>query len=481
MMRRRLFSVLAVIVLVTLAGCGGAISDEATTPDDPTNPTPDSPSEPQNELAASSNGTLSVNFINVGQGSSTLIVGPTNETMLIDSGDWSDDGEDVIAYLQTHDIDRIDYLVTTHADADHIGGHEAVIDYLETEGDGVGAVYDPGITSTSQTYRGYLDSVEEHNVTLYETRAGDQIPFEGVEAHVLAPPEGYLANGDRNENSIVVRLGFGQSSFLLPGDGETASEQFLVNEYGTDLNATVLSAGHHGSQSSSGNEFLEVTNPRIAVISSAYDSQYGHPHEEVLERFSQRSIRTYWTATHGNIQLTSNGSAIAVATQHDAPTAPLELRDGDPVEPGVDGEVQNRLVIPVNGSTATPALPDGGTTTEPAEPTDQEGTLSIATIHEDAAGDDNDNLNDEYIVFENTGDQPLELTGWSVADDADHTYTFPSGFTLDPGAQVTLHTGSGTDSPSDLYWGSGRAVWNNGGDTVIVRNDSGSIVLQEEY
>jgi len=183
----------------------------------------------------------------------------------------------VLAYLRTHDIDRIDSLVTTHADADHIGGHEAVIDYFETEGNGIGTVYDPGITSTSQTYTGYLDAIDEHNVTLYETRAGDPIPFDGVETQVLVPPEGYLANGDRNENSIVLRLGFGRSSFLLPGDGETTSEQFLVDEYGAGLNATALSAGHHGSQSSSGSEFLDVTDPRIAVVSSGYDSQYDHP------------------------------------------------------------------------------------------------------------------------------------------------------------------------------------------------------------
>jgi competence protein ComEC len=484
MMRRRFLSILAVVVLVTLAGCGGVISDEATSPDETAGPTPESAGETGDERTASPNGTLSVTFINVGQGSSTLIVGPTNETMLIDSGDWSDNGEDVLAYLRTHDIDRIDSLVTTHADADHIGGHEAVIDYFETEGNGIGTVYDPGITSTSQTYTGYLDAIDEHNVTLYETRAGDPIPFDGVETQVLVPPEGYLANGDRNENSIVLRLGFGRSSFLLPGDGETTSEQFLVDEYGAGLNATALSAGHHGSQSSSGSEFLDVTDPRIAVVSSGYDSQYDHPHESVLDRFSQQSIRTYWTATHGTVRLTSNGSAITVATQRDAPTAPLALRDGEPIEPGVDDALQSRTVISITESTTSPVVPDGGTETnptEPTEPTEQAGALSIVTIHEDAAGDESDNLNDEYIVFENTGDQPLELDGWSVADEAGHTYTFPSGFALDSGAQVTLHTGNGTDSSSDLHWDSGRAVWNNGGDTVTVRNDNGTVVLEEEY
>ena len=492
MTRRRLFSILTVVLLITLAGCSGAPDSGATLTDETTettslpprtSPTPTETATPQ---PASPNGTLSVHFINVGQGASTLIVGPTNETMLIDSGDWSDDGEDVLAYLKAHNIDRIDYLVTSHADADHIGGHAAVIEYFETHGKGIGAVYDPGISSSSQTYQEYLDAVQAHDVTLYETRAGDQIPFEGVETHVLAPPEGYIADGDRNENSLVLQLAFGSSSFLLPGDGEATSEQFLLNEYGNGLNVTVLSAGHHGSQSSSTSEFLDTSTPQVVVISSAYDSQYGHPHEDVLQRFDQRSIRTYWTATHGNVQLTSNGSAITVATQRDAPTAPLELRDGEPIEPGAGDEVKVRTVVPVHGSPTPIATPDGGTTTststtETTETEDHKGTLSIVDVHADADGNDNENLNDEYVVFENTGDQPLDLSGWTVADDAGHTYTFPSGVTLDSGAQITLHTGSGTDTASDLYWGAESAVWNNAGDTIIVRTDSGRIVLEEDY
>ncbi|WP_254525572.1 lamin tail domain-containing protein [Natrinema caseinilyticum] len=473
MMGNRILAVVVVTGFIVLAGCGALVTEDAPrgTTADPSDETPDRPIE-------SPNGTLSVHFINVGQGTSTLVVGPTNETMLIDSGDWSDDGEHVLAYLRDHDIERIDYLVTTHADADHIGGHEAVIDYFETRGEGIGAVYDPGITSSSHTYGDYLNAIDEHDVTLYETRAGDRIPLEGVEIDVLAPPAAYLASGDRNENSIIVRLGFGRSSFLLPGDGETASERYLVDEYGSGLNATVVRAGHHGSESSSGSEFLDVTEPRIAVISSAYESQYGHPHEEVLRRFSRRSIRTYWTATHGDVALTSNGSAITVATQRDAPTAPLALRDGEPIEPDSDEPMQVRAIVPVGGSATTTTVADGATTTDP---TGEGSALSISAIHEDASGDDTVNLNDEYVVFENTGSEPLDLTGWSVADEAGHAYAFPSGFALDSGARVTLHTGSGTDSSSDLHWGADGAVWNNAGDVIIVRDDSGTIVLQEDY
>ncbi|MFC4550431.1 lamin tail domain-containing protein [Halorussus sp. GCM10023401] len=109
------------------------------------------------------------------------------------------------------------------------------------------------------------------------------------------------------------------------------------------------------------------------------------------------------------------------------------------------------------------------------------GSISIAEIHEDASGSDSDNLNDEYVVFENTGSGNLDLTSWTVEDSAGHTYAFLSGFTLTPGAQVTLHTGSGTDSSSDLYWGRGSSVWNNDSDTCSVYDDTGALVVQHSY
>ena len=109
------------------------------------------------------------------------------------------------------------------------------------------------------------------------------------------------------------------------------------------------------------------------------------------------------------------------------------------------------------------------------------GEIAIDLIHADASGDDNDNLNDEYVVFENIGTETLDLTGWSVEDEVAKTYNFPDNFTLDPQAQVTLHTGSGTDSSTDLYWGRGSAVWNNSGDTVFVYDDQGAEVLSRTY
>jgi micrococcal nuclease len=110
-----------------------------------------------------------------------------------------------------------------------------------------------------------------------------------------------------------------------------------------------------------------------------------------------------------------------------------------------------------------------------------ESDLVVEEIHEDAEGNDNENLNDEYVVFENTGDDPLDLTGWSLHDEADHVYAFPDGFVLDAGARVTVYTGSGQDTATALYWGATGAIWNNGGDTVIVENQDGAVVIEREY
>jgi endonuclease YncB( thermonuclease family) len=109
------------------------------------------------------------------------------------------------------------------------------------------------------------------------------------------------------------------------------------------------------------------------------------------------------------------------------------------------------------------------------------GVLVVSEIHEDAAGNDHENENDEYIVFRNDGNESLDLTGWSVEDEADHTYYFPDGFTLDAGDEVTLHTGSGADTDTDLYWGSDAAIWNNGGDTIYVYDESGETVIERSY
>lgn len=137
-----------------------------------------------------------------------------------------------------------------------------------------------------------------------------------------------------------------------------------------------------------------------------------------------------------------------------------------------DGEHVATLADTTTGGTT--ATTDGGTNLGDAQ-------LVVATVHADADGDDRENLNDEYVVFANDGSDALDLTGWTVEDEVGKTYTVPDGFTLAAGDSVTLHTGTGADSDTDLYWGAGSPVWNNDGDTVTVHNSDGTVVLTETY
>ncbi len=473
----RLHPAVVVAVLLVLAGCMGGVTIPGITAAVTAPPTTSTQTTTASQ-PTTPNDTLEVHFINVGQSISTLLIGPTGETMLIDTGHYQDDGEDVLSYLKRKNITRIDYLVVSHNDADHIGGNAQIINYYETKANGIGAIYDPGIAASTQTYSAYLDAVEKHDVPLYVTRAGDTIPFEGVNVSVLGPPKPYLEDRTRNENNIVLKIGFGQTSFLLTGDAEAAQEQCLVETYDDRLNVTILKAGHHGSKTSTSAALLSATTPKAVVVSSAYDSQYGHPHEEVLQRLAERKIPTYWTATHGNIALVSDGKQVTIKTQQAAPTAPRNLRDGAAIDPRATGTLEVQETIsgekhPTQTPSTTVAT-DGGTDGATSN-------LEIAEIHGDASGDESQNLNDEYIVLKNTGETTLDLGSWTVTDAAGHEYTFPKDFQLEAGATVTLHTGSGTDTESDLHWGSGSAVWNNGGDTIIVRNDQGNRILVEEY
>lgn len=107
--------------------------------------------------------------------------------------------------------------------------------------------------------------------------------------------------------------------------------------------------------------------------------------------------------------------------------------------------------------------------------------IAVTEIHEDAEGNEFENLDDEYITFTNNGNSEVDMSGWTVSDAADHVYTFPSGFSLATGQSVTLYTGSGPDTDSELYWGEEAPVWNNGGDTITLEDTSGTVVLQRQY
>ncbi len=335
----RVVLILVFAGLVALAGCsggpGGAADGIETTEGGETetaeeSPTPDTTEDRDGNTP---NGTLEIHHIDVGQADAVLAVSPSGETLVIDTGDWRQDGQGVINYLEAHGVDRIDHLVATHAHADHIGGHAAVIEHFETQKDGVGAAYDSGVASTSQTYGNYLDAIEAHDVTLFEVQEGDTLPFgsDNVTATVLNPPAGEDSS-DIHDNSVALTLGFGEIRYLTTGDAESNVERRLVADWRDELDADVYQAGHHGSSTSSSEEFLDAVSPEVAVISSDFDSQYGHPSDETLRRFADHGISTYWTGIHGDIVVTTDGTNVTVESESDAPTDPLELLELKPTD-----------------------------------------------------------------------------------------------------------------------------------------------------
>ena len=330
---RRLLLIVAVIGVVVLAGCAGAGVD--TDPSGDSGPSADAP-EPEAEPEAESedsedapirvDGELEIHHIDVGQADAALIRTPDGETIVIDTGDWRQDGSGVLEYLDVHGVDRIDHLISTHGHADHIGGHAAIIEHYETERNGIGAVYDSGVTHTSQTYERYLDAVDEYDVELFVVEEGDELPIDDVNVSglVVNPPTGD-SGSNLHDNSVAVVFEFGDVRYLTTGDAETAAETRMIEAWAEELNADIYQAGHHGSTTSSTPQFLDTVDPEIAIISSNFDSQYGHPHDEILEAFGERGIETYWTGVHGDIVLTTDGSAIAVETTNEFSSDAFEL------------------------------------------------------------------------------------------------------------------------------------------------------------
>lgn len=328
---RRLLLVLVVAGLLVVAGCvddptaGEDIeTDDAGSEDAPTDDGgAENGDDDQGEML---DGELEIHHLDVGQADATLLIAPNGETMLIDTGDWRQDGQEVLAYLDEQGIDRIDHLVATHGHADHIGGHAAIIETYETERDGIGAAYDSGVTHTSQTYENYLDAIETHDVELFEIRESDSLPFgDSVDVTVLNPPED--GGADLHHNSVSLAIEFGETRYLTTGDAETDAEARLVEEWADELDADLYHAGHHGSSTSSTEPFLDAVDPEFALISSAFDSQYGHPHDEILERFGERDIQTYWTGVHGDVVFSSDGQDLTVTTAVDESTDPIDLLD----------------------------------------------------------------------------------------------------------------------------------------------------------
>ena len=231
--------------------------------------------------------------------------------MLIDGGPIGV-GPTVASYLKSHGVNTIDVLVSTHPHADHIGGLLTVLEEFPVK-----VVYDSGIPHTTQTYENYLTLIDEKNIRYVVPQRGDNIDFSpNVTVQVLSPPSGGIAGGELNENSIVLKITYGNVAFLLMSDAGFPAEDAMLSS-GLDLKSQVLKVGHHGSKYSSGMVFLKAVDPEYSVI-EAGTNPYGHPAPETLSHLEEIGSKVYRTDRDGNIVMTSDGRDIMVTPQHTA-------------------------------------------------------------------------------------------------------------------------------------------------------------------
>lgn len=247
------------------------------------------------------NSSLEVHFIDVGQGDS-ILVKSGEEFMLIDGGKNSA-ADTVVEYLKSQNVNKIKYVIGTHPHEDHIGGLDDVIDTFDIE-----KVIMPNITHNTKTFEDVLDSIMNKGLGITQAKSGDRYDLGDAEMTILAPnKEKYK---DLNDYSVVVRLKYGNTSFMFTGDAEKISEDEMIEVYGSSLKSDVLKLGHHGSTTSTTKRFLELVDPQVAVITVGKDNTYGHPHREILERVENEEIKIYRTDLDGTIVANSDGNTI---------------------------------------------------------------------------------------------------------------------------------------------------------------------------
>ncbi len=255
---------------------------------------------------------LTVAFLNIGQGDAIFIDSPSGNQILIDGGPSRSVLRELGKVMPFYDK-SIDVVIATHPDSDHISGLNDVLDKFKVD-----LFIEPGVEGDTGTYAELKNRVIAENAKTIEARRGMIIDLgDGAVLQILYPtlnPDGM----ETNTASIVARLVYGESEFLLTGDSPENIEKYLVNleskamlssvkPYESLLDSDVLKAGHHGSKTSTSEEFVSAVSPKYAVISSGKDNRYGHPHKEVLDSLTKFGSQILRTDEVGRIVFESDG------------------------------------------------------------------------------------------------------------------------------------------------------------------------------
>lgn len=282
----------AVLVVVIIAAIAALASSSSNEP------------EPINSNVTESN--FQAHYIDVGQGDCSLVV-CDGQTLLIDAGENGHE-TDVINYLRSLGIEKLDYIIATHPHSDHIGGLPEVIEEF-----GMDNIIMPRLTEeqtpTTKTYRLFLEAIQASGAKVISAKVGSTYTLGGASFEISGPVTDDAE--DLNSMSVVAKVTHGENTFLFTGDAETEEEKEIV-EAGVNLDADVLKMGHHGSNTSSCKEFLAEVTPEICVIMCGADNDYGHPHKEPLERLKKHTNEIYRTDICGSIVISSDGENLDV-------------------------------------------------------------------------------------------------------------------------------------------------------------------------
>lgn len=242
---------------------------------------------------------LQVHFIDVGQADSILLT-KGDDAILIDGGNRADD-EVVYSYITGQNISSLDYVFCTHGHEDHIGGLSYILENIKTD------IVISDDNYDSKTFKNFISTAQSKNIPVKEPKSYDTFSFNDCMIEILAPLSDRYK--DYNDNSIVLRLTYDNTSFLFMGDAGFESEAEILNA-DFNIDCDVLKAGHHGSHTASSMEFLKEASPDIAVISCGRDNSYGHPHSETLNTFNFLNIPYMRTDESGTIVISSNGNKL---------------------------------------------------------------------------------------------------------------------------------------------------------------------------
>lgn len=236
---------------------------------------------------------LMVHYLDVGQGDSIFIELPNEETMLIDAGE-SKSKQNILNYIENLGYEDIDYVVATHPHADHIGSMNTILKEFE-----INHIFLPNKIHDTKMFNTMLNTIKEKDIPLHFVQTGYKIlEKENLIIEVLNPIQNTYSN--LNNYSIIIKMDYGESEFLFTGDAEILVEEDLLKN-NIDIDSDILKVGHHGSNTSSGQSFIESVSPNIAIISCGINNKYNHPNIETIETLTEQNVEIYRTDILGTI------------------------------------------------------------------------------------------------------------------------------------------------------------------------------------